>query len=391
MPQHATRLLRAVRGAAVIAAVGTLVACASGDLTYSGDKIDYRTKAQKTAPLDIPPDLTQLSRDARYTPQAGSVSATTYQGAPVPGTPAATGATPGAPAAAPAGPQKVAVTDAAGMRVERDGDQRWLVVPFPPEALWPRVRGFWEATGFVIASANAEAGVMETDWAENRAKISNDWIRATLGKVLDPLYSTSERDKFRTRIERTATGSEIYIAHRGMQEVFITQDRSDTAWQPRPSDPSLEADMLGRLMVALGASEQQVRTAVAEAPQRPARARVLKDQPGAALQVDESFERAWRRVGASLDRAGFTVEDRDRAGGIYFVRYVDPKPATKAEPGMLNRMFGTTPTPPPATRLRIAVKGDGDKSVVAVLDDKGAPETSAIGEQIVAVLVQDLK
>jgi uncharacterized lipoprotein len=62
---------------------------------------------------------------------------------------------------------------------------------------------------------------METDWAENRAKIPQDFIRQSLGKFLDSLYSTSERDKFRTRLERTPSGeTEIYISHRGMIEVY---------------------------------------------------------------------------------------------------------------------------------------------------------------------------
>ena len=388
MPETpALRSSRLARATALAVAAATLAACSTTDLT--GDTVDYRSKATKTSPLEIPPDLTQLQREARFTPQAGTISATTYQGA---GAAAALAVPAGTQApVAGAGHFNVAVVDTGAMRVEREGDQRWLVTSMTPEELWPKIRTFWETRGFVIAYENAEGGIMETDWAENRARIPGGIIRDTIGRALDTFYSTGERDKFRTRIERTATGSEVYITHRGLIEVYVTQDRTDTRWTARPSDPQLEADQLARLMTALGTPPTEARTAVAQAPERPPRARPLADQPGAALQVDENFDRAWRRVGVALDRTGFTVEDRDRASGVYFVRYVDPKDEVKAQPGMLNRMFGITPTPPAPTRYRIAVKGEGDRTVVSVLDARGAPETGEAAQRIVSVLVADLK
>lgn len=381
------RFPRLARVAAVATAAALFAACSTTDLT--GDTVDYRSKAAKTSPLEVPPDLTQLQRESRFTPQAGTISATTYQGAGA--APAANAQT--QPPAAGAGHFNVSVVDTGTMRVEREGDQRWLVTTMTPEELWPKIRTFWETRGFVIVNENAEAGIMETDWAENRAKIPGGLFRDTIGRALDTFYSTGERDKFRTRIERTPTGSEVYITHRGMVEVYVTPDRSDTRWTGRPSDPQLEADQLARLMTALGMPPAEARTAVAQAPERPPRARPLSGQPGAALQVDESFDRAWRRVGVALDRTGFTVEDRDRASGIYFVRYITPEAEAKAQPGLINRVFGITPAPapPPPTRYRIAVKGEGDRTIVSVLDARGAPEAGEAGQRIVSVLVADLK
>lgn len=384
MPHDKPRHLPPLRSIPLAVAALSLAACSATSELLGGDRIDYRSKAVKTTPLEVPPDLTQLTRDARYQPQAGSVTASTYQSA------AAAVASP----VAAGGPTTVAVQQRGELRVERSGDQRWLVTKLPPEVLWPRLKTFWEERGFAIAYQNADAGVMETEWAENRAKIPTDVIRNTIGRVLDVLYSTGERDKFRTRIERLPDGgSEVYISHRGMVEVFTTPERDQTKWTTRPSEPQLEADFIARLMVALGSSEPQARTAVAEAPQRPERARVLTGQGGATLQVDEPFDRAWRRVGVALDRAGFTVEDRDRAGGLYFVRYVDPKDAAKSEPGFLSRLFGRAGDGPSGpARYRIAVKGDGsDRTTVSVLDATGAPEAGEVGQRIVAVLVEDLR
>ena len=368
--------LTPARTAAVLIAA-SLAACSSVDEFLSGDKIDYRSTGVKTSGLDVPPDLTQLARDSRYQQPSGSVSATAFQ----------------AGTAAPAAVATVAPNSVGDLRVERLGNERWLVAAIPPEQLWPKLQGFWKENGFTLVVDQADTGVMETDWAENRAKLPQDIIRRTIGRAFDSLYSTGERDKFRTRVERSAGGSEIFVSHRGMVEVYANQQKDSTVWQPRPADTDLEAEMLQRLMIKLGAKEEQAKVAVAEVAAPPARARVLEGQAAATLQVDDSFDRAWRRVGLALDRSGFTVEDRDRAQGLYFVRYVDPALAGKEEPGFLSRLFGGGNKDPNAglARYRVAVKGEGERSTVTVLNAQGGPENSDAGKRIVALLVEDLR
>jgi outer membrane protein assembly factor BamC len=200
------------------------------------------------------------------------------------------------------------------------------------------------------------------------------------------------------RLERTAAGSEIFLSHRGMVEVFVNpnrQEQAQTIWTPRPNDPQLEAEFLSRMMVKLGAKEDAARTAAASPVNvgGTARARQIPDQPAATLQVDEGFDRAWRRVGLTLDRSGFTVEDRDRASGLYFVRYVDPKDLATTDPGLIAKMFNwVKPEPAQApVRYRIAVKADGERTTVSVQNSQGGPENGAASQRIVALLVDDLK
>jgi outer membrane protein assembly factor BamC len=358
-----------------------LASCSSLESFVAGDKIDYRSSGTKTPGLEIPPDLTQLSRDSRYQQSGGAVSAAAFQ--------AGTSAPVVVQASTTVAPQQLG-----DVRVERQGNQRWLATPMSPELLWPQLQAFWKERGFTLVSDQPDAGVMETDWAENRAKLPNDFIRNTLGRVIDSLYSTGERDKFRTRVERTAGGTEVYISHRGMEEVYTNTLKDSTVWQPRPADPQLEAEFLSRLMVRLGVKEETAKAVVAAAPAAQARARILEGQPGAVLQVDDNFERAWRRVGLALDRGGFTVEDRDRAQGLYFVRYVDPVKSMKSDSGFLSKLFSFGSKDDAAggpARYRVAVKGDGERSTVAVLSSQGAPEGSDVGKRIVALLVEDLK
>jgi outer membrane protein assembly factor BamC len=374
-------------------ALTTLSACSSIEQMVSGDKIDYRSAAPaKTAGLEVPPDLSKLANDSRYQVQGGSVSAAALQsGAAASGT---TGAA--------AKPASVATNTMGDVRIERQGEVRWLSTPLSPEDVWPKLQGFWKDNGFTLLVDQPAAGVMETDWAENRAKLPQDFIRATVGRIFEALYSTGERDKFRTRVERGPKGTEIYIAHRGMAEVYRGTQKDSTGWENRPSDPLLEGEFLWRLMAKLGTPPEQAKQAVAAteatgagaaapaAPAVPVRARVVDGRPEATLQVDDGFDRAWRRVGLALDRGGFTVEDRDRAKGIYFVRYVEPALAGKEEPSFLARLFSSNQVAGP-DRYRVVVKSDGAASNVSIQSEKGEPENGPTGKRIVTLLVDALK
>jgi outer membrane protein assembly factor BamC len=369
-PFRAPRTVRLGLGVLALAALG---ACSTIENFVAGDKVDYKGTASRTTGLEVPPDLSQLSRGTL--PTGGVVSASTFQTAAVPTGPTAAAAVP---------------VPSDSLRIERQGSQRWLVTALPPEQLWPQLQAFWRERGFSLTLDQPEAGVMETEWAENRAKLPNDLIRNTLGRLIESVYSTGEKDRFRTRVERSGAGTEVYVSHRGMVEVYTSQMKDQTVWQPRPSDPELEAEFLQRLMIKLGAKTEVAKAVVAAGPTAPARARLLTGQPAASLEVDDGFDRAWRRVGLALDRSGFTVEDRDRTQGVYFVRYVDPRQAGKDEPGFFARLLGSSKVEGPA-RYRVSVKGEGNRSTVRVLDSTGAPENGDAGKRIVGLLVEDLK
>jgi outer membrane protein assembly factor BamC len=376
--------LRAAAAALALLAAG----CSTTDgLLDGGSQIEYKS-AGKLPPLDVPPDLTAPAREGRYqAPDAarGAATLSDYQAGRAQQAPADAGGT-------------TVLPTPKGMRVVRAGTQRWLVVDQPPDKLWPVVKSFWQENGLLIARENPEAGVMETDWAENRAKIPDSWVRRTLGSLIEPLHSSGERDKYRVRLEpEPGGGTEIYISHRGLEEVYVgegTQDRTQTAWQPRPSDPGLEAEFLRRLMVRLGTPEGEARASVVGAQSAAQRATLRKGLDGAELlEVLEPFDRAWRRVGLALDRVGFTVEDRDRQKGVYFVRYADPLADVKQAPGLLGRLAFWRDDGPKvkAEQYRVAVSPEQEVSRVQVLDKDGAAEKSPTASRILALLHEQLK
>ena len=386
------------RGILTALALASLAGCGSINSSFGTllepSRIDYKSAsspATKAKSLEVPPDLTQLQRDSRYAlPDPANRGVATASGFN------AQAAAPAAAAATTTAPVAARVTEEA--RVERSGSQRWLVVKMAPEVLWPQVKEFWQDSGFLIASENQETGVMETDWAENRAKIPEGFLRNTLGRALDSFYSTGERDKFRTRLERAADGTtEVYISHRGAQEVLAGLEKERTVWTPRPADPELEAEFLSRLLTRLGVENTRAKAAVASAaPAEQPRAKLARASTGGVVEVDEPFERAWRRVGLALDRVGFTVEDRDRTKGVYYVRYVDQNADANGkavEKGFFSRMFSRSDDDKAkaAQRYQIAVTSATAGSQVSVLNSDGRPETSRTGDRILSLLTEQLK
>lgn len=360
-----------------IAALST--GCSSlNDLT-SGSKVDYRNSGSKTVSLEVPPDLSQLSGQGRYThASAGSVTASNFNQQAQAANPDNAG---------------VAVKSLGGVTLERDGQTRWLSVNQPPEQVWAKVREFWIENGFELPVDQAQNGLLETNWSENRAKLGQDGLRKLVGRLVDNLYDTGERDQFRTRVERTSRGSEIYVSHRGLQELYVDARKEATHWKARPADTALETEMLTRLMVKLGSTKEAAQAAVAsnEAGALAPRARLSSD--GLSVNVGGDFDQVWRRVGLALDRGGFTVEDRDRSKGVYEVRLASTAPEG-SKPGLMDKMFGWFGSKPSAdtlSRYRLQLSTQGSSSSVSVLGTDGKPADTAGGREVAKMLATNLE
>ncbi len=361
--------------AAATAVVFLLAGCGSMS-TSIGKKIDYKSSTSAPA-LEIPPDLSTPAYDQRYNVTTASGLAARDATRPVAGA-------------------EVAPKANAEARIVRAGTERWIVAKATPEEAMKTVREFWIDNGFAIAQDQPQTGIIETDWAENRAEIPQDFIRRQIGKFLDVFYTTYKRDKFRTRIERGSEPGtvEIYLSHRGMEQMPTAMSQGSPvafAWAVLPPNPDLEAEFLTRLLVRFGATEPQAAQLLQASVKTPDRARVETAADGTTrLLMEDSFDRAWRRVGLTLDRIGFTVVDRDRSKGLYFVRYADPD-ADKKDTGFFSKFaFWRDKTEKPE-QYRIQVAEAPGGSSVVVQDPKGTPDKSTTGGRILGLLRDQLK
>lgn len=373
-----------------------LVALAScSTLGSNGQSIDYGAAAKQVSTLDVPPDLTAPGIDDRYKIPQGKSDAS--------------GAADGVATYSDysrGGVGKNAVTsavlpDVEGVRLEREGTKYWLVVNDNAENVWSVVKAFWQEIGLVIKNEDLAAGVMETDWEENRAKIPKGAVRNVLGNLFGNAYSIGERDQYLTLLvsnkkksERQKDGevTEVHITHSGLVQVF-SSDMSTFRWQSRANDPELEAIMLQRLMVRFGASEMQAASAVAATNPAATAAPISSTEPPGAVSLRElpdgsvtivmkdAFDRAWRKVGLAIEDSGLAVEDKDRDKGVYFLRPV------KIERSWWDRMKFWRGDPEAKKRYRIIVKDGGTACEISVADQDGA--NNAVTKQMIETLYKN--
>ncbi|MXR38172.1 outer membrane protein assembly factor BamC [Craterilacuibacter sinensis] len=363
---------------------GLISACSSNAVLEK--PLDYQSDAPvQQGKLELPPDLTAPQIQNRYQlPGNGSASLIDYS---------KTGNSP-----AQIQQDSNLLVKPANAHIERGGTQRWLVVDNKaPEQVWPLLKAFWQDNGFVIKSEEPDIGLMETDWAENRAKLGMDPVRRMLDTVgLGGIMSTPERDKFRIRLERTSNGTEVYFTHRGMYETYINEGKSETKWQPRPADPELETEFLARFMVRLGHTEDQAKTSAKAVENQPSTVEKTQIQAGTLL-VNDGFDRAWRRVGLALDRIGLQIVDRDRSQGIYYVR--PAKGDVDAQTGKTEGGFWSglafwrdkNEAIQQEEQYRVTVQADGTQTKIQLQSKDGKPLAETLATQIARKLAEQLK
>ncbi|WP_310630423.1 outer membrane protein assembly factor BamC [Paraburkholderia sp.] len=400
----------AARAFALLMAGGLVAGCSSP----SPNKIDYRSDAKaKQASLAVPPNLLDETSDQRSVPpQGGEASLSTLKQVQ---------------SDAPAADQQTQVLpQVPGMHIQRDGTESWLVIDSrTPADVWAQVRRFWQEQGFLLVVDQRDKGVMETDWNETHPKINDGLIRNTLSWATGNSYVTAERNKYRTRLETSPTGGTyVFISQKGLSEQLSGTNNETSKWVPKPNDPALEQEYLKRLMMTLanakpGVPDAQVakdvdakanaKDAKSKAPDAAAAAiaaqnvaAVGQSQPGKSaantsgqytsteLTLGEPYDRAWLRVGIALDRANFTVDDRDRAKGMYYVRYVDPQDMTSAEQGFWNQIFHGRKEKI-AKQYKVNVRAVTENQTrIAVVDDNGQIDSSRPAREIMGLMVEEL-
>lgn len=410
----------------LISALLATLATGCDSIPFIDNSSDYKA-AGRGKPLEVPPDLTSISTDETYSVPGGTTYSSYSQGQQ-----------------ATQQHEEKLLPSPEGVRLEKAGSQRWLVVPAAPEKVWPIVREFWTELGFAVRVENLQTGVMETEWVDP-ADLIKDEQGNYLDKFqgwLDKLSALKNRQKFRTRIDRGSDEevTEIYMSHRSISDVpddgkvrvrtvygevetgYKNEDFKKNKGGSEAED--LDAELLRRLMVKLGVAEQKSRSIIAN-PVQEKRASTTTDKSGiVTLVLNDAFDRAWRRVGLALDRVGFLVEDRDRSKGMFYVRYSDlevdqpdgdkkglldklkfwgddeekPKQAApapkKEEKGVIDKLKfweDDKEKAAAAAQYRVRLDRGGDVTTVVVVDKDGKRDTSRTANRILNMLYEQLK
>ncbi len=415
-----------------IAGLGLLTFLLSGcgfSIPFIDNTSDYKKGGGSARPLEVPPDLTSANSSDAYNVPGGATSYSEYSQQQE-------GQEPGV---------EQVLKNPDGVRMEKAGAQRWLVVNAPAEKVWPVVREFWLDQGFAVRVENAETGVMETEWVRaDNIKVEEDTrgYGERFDKWLDNLSGLADRRKFRTRLERGEEKgtTEIYMTHRtvagapddGKQKVQTQLGEIDLGYRLDADkkkdvkvdqfEEDLDKELLRRLMVKLGVADDQARQ-IANNPVKEVRAEVVKEaDQSVTLKLKDNYARGWRRVGLALDKVGFVVEDKDRSKGMFYVRYADVEIDTgpKEKKGLLDTLAfwrddeeeienkskpkeedtvldklkfwkGKDETTDPSKKYNIHVSEIDSGTKVNIVDSEGNPNPSTTANRIISLLYNQLK
>lgn len=349
------------------------------------NKLDYQSANNKVVSLDVPPDLRDPRQGELYTLPAGVK------------------ASPDALKPNPANVTRSSkvLNPVKNAQIERSGNQRWLHVEGKQNAeMWSLIRAFWQESGFTIESEEPQAGLMETEWAENRAKLPHQGVRKLFDKVgLGGIYTTSERDKFMVRMELSSKGGyDIFFSHKGLEEVYDSKKQDRTVWQPRPNDPNLEAAFLSRFMQYLGVDEAVANQQVAQQADKQTGSQFAK-LDGNHVLVYGTAERNVNRVGSALDRVGLTVQQFVAERGMFVVR---PAPSesevlkkANEKKGLLGKWFGKDKAEDEpkntAAQMFVALEPVSGGQRIHLLDQFGKPYQGKDAASLLNKLYLELK
>ncbi len=259
------------------------------------------------------------------------------------------------------------------MKIVKSGALRWLVVKKNPNILWPHVQDFWEDMGFEVRKSSKRTGVMETEWIKSsQLSQTNSGALTRFDQWLDNMSGFADRRKFRTRLEpgQEPNTTEIYLSQRSarsgtMEHERIIAERSgatdygtdkyklpeyksgdkeeekiEISDARNLDDFEIDSELLTRLMIKLGLSDFEAKKIVKN-PTTQVHAEYIAENNSNIIQLNDPFDRSWRRLTLALDIIGFITEDKNRSKGILYVRYKNielPGAPKNNEKGLLNTL-----------------------------------------------------
>lgn len=364
----------------------SLAACATKKQTLP--KLDYQSQNKKIVHLEVPPDLTSPGQGERYQLPAATLANGAVRASDL-----------NKPRPSQSTDSAQVLTQVNSIHMHRDGTMRWLSISNKQAGeLWPLLKAFWQEQGFTIDHEEPSIGLMQTGWAENRAKLPSDAIRGLFEKVgLGGIYSSGERDMFTIRLERDPQGgTDVFFSQKGMKEVYTSKNGDSTAWQPRPNEPELEAAFLARFMQYLGADEQQVKQEVTQQQQQQNISTLAKLENN-QIKLTGSQQRNWRRISQALDRIGLNVLGENTSQHAFLVEIAPADGAAPVKkPGLFSRLFGRhknqTDTPKQQPRFIVLAEPLSPEGTrISLCNEDGTPYTNQDAQVWLQQLTQQLR
>lgn len=224
------------------------------------------------------------------------------------------------------------------VRIQRLGEEQWILLDGAPGEIWPRIRAFLLSNRIGIEREDAANGVIETGWLVFKS-------------------NAERRERYRYRVEQGV--------QRNSTEVYVTQlawARAEGSAEAAPEfgerskDAEREAWMIKELAGYLADTGADASVSLlAQGISTVNKVYIVRGPDGApVIDLKLPGERAWASLGRALSRAEFRVQDLDRSGGTYFVVY---EPGTRVEE---KTSPGEAPPPEGETVAQAEPEEDGE-------------------------------
>ncbi len=214
------------------------------------------------------------------------------------------------------------------IKIQRVGENAWILVNAAPGELWPRVRNFLNANDLKVSRADLKQGVIETDWLQFKTDLNS-------------------QDKYRLQIDQGVQPetSEIHITH--VNVASAVKPSVDPEWPTKSMNPEREKWLLDELSATLASDQTEGGTSMlAQGIGVAAKANLgmFKNESIMTLKLDKT--RAMATVSYAAKHDGFQLYESDANLGLFYVYYEN---AQDAKPGWFRRFFRIGLNPKPET------------------------------------------
>lgn len=319
------------------------------------DKRTEYKKSETLPDLEVPPDLTaDAVNDSMSIPNENEATLSQYQ-------------------RQRSSPGHQAVPAAAAP--SHPGEQ-WVSIRGSRYDIWPRLRSYFQDRGYALELDDAELGVIETEWSEPQAA-----------------GESAFRHKFKVFSEPGGEGNVTVLFVSNVRQERFTQEDGTTQWLDRENSESAEKQVAGELNLYFNQAAIAGASAVSAAPSVPAvaesarsRAELVNAEDGKVfLAIPEEYSSAWMHTGSALERAGFSVDGKDQAKGLYLITYFEAS-AEEGEKGWLSKLAFWKDDGPEGKVYQISLTGVGDKTELIVLNEEGNWESNADAGRILSII-----
>lgn len=199
------------------------------------------------------------------------------------------------------------------------GNLRYLETNGKIDDVWNKIGEFFRSNGLVIEQQDAKTGVIITQWEENVSRQPKGFIREKLGNILGKLFSSGQMDKYQAIVEPTSGGKvRVYLAHYGITEEFVGNNKDTTQWMYRPSEPLLVMEMLKRIAIHLGVKTPS-QEKVSQLPES-AHTKVVEN----GLIIPTSINTSWKKIILALPTQGWEIQKINHESHQIIVREPNP-------------------------------------------------------------------